>query len=615
MAAETYYKSPMVYIKKPNGVHCYNMQNMQHKLLPALPPELKNLTPRNPEHFVPALCAQCYGSVEEDYEEVRKGISADSSYLLGMAGTCDTTAHDYDPSLYPSTSAGDMDKESFPKYHLDYDNAKYMCHVAPGKVLWRHAGEEIGNVVCYWHVHTPTSCGVNALVKLDAEKQNARVALAQIMTAGFSWTTTVTGEKDIIVELSAVHLPARPGCFATHCKGAEETLGLMEKLNFRANVLLQGEAPLNGILEILKAKNIEMPAELTKTKESFDDPKEYVALLEEYAKVLFDKSRMLEVMYKKKGECVAETHIKLGAEKFQTINGEKASNSIVKNKVLTAQAEPSAPAAEVIEMAAPAPAPVASMQQPPAQHPCYQYAPPPPSHMYAYPPVPTPSEPRYTEESIAKMVLEQLEKKESEARKRKKEEEMNESLTVFRTEVAKLKEEMGRMQKSKEEEQAAAKVDSASALIKQVASASVGAPANHVSGITTQFDLERVMKILTDCIIRNMESGMFVHADAPVSEPYIEAAGKKIAEAFKGYVSKQKSKAKEDDDEEEEEAPAKSVVKASAKSTKKAKTQAAVAQETDERPSASTYTPTANELETKTLVDSLLKLQEMVPRQ
>lgn len=458
---EMYYEEPYVYIKKPNGVHAYNMSTLDHNLLPQMPAAVLGKPNRETKHFVPVLCAQCYGSTEADYQHVRNQVVDSCTYLVGMAGTCDRTDKDFDPNLYPSTSKGDLDKHSFPRYHLPYENAKYMCHVNPGSVLWKHCGPEIGTVLGYWHVHIPDSTGVNALVKLTPDKHNrVQVTSAEILATGFSWTTTTTGEKDIIVELSAVNLPARPGCLASSFNNAAKTLSLLDAMHFSPRTVLKGSAPLNDVLELLKKNSTSVPLDLVDVRSRFEDPEEYIEFLTEYALVTSERAFMLEVMYSKKGECVAETHIKKGTDKFLTINGTEASKVIVKNKVLTADtpfsAEPTSSVAQAPDSAAethetrsdiPPPDEDMASAAPSASAPSksdYSWYPNMPPQAYGYH-GPAFNKPEVMEDAMVTKIMGQIAKEKLEEAKRKREEEimdkmnnMQDQIKSFQSDIAKI---------------------------------------------------------------------------------------------------------------------------------------------------------------------------------
>lgn len=500
MDGDCYYNDGNVYIVKKNGIHCYDMATLKHTITDKLPFSINGIKSRSKEHFVPVLCTQCYGTTQTEYNNYADLADKPGKYIIGLACTYDRFDSDFNPSSYPNSKKGDIDSTKMNNYFMSLENVKYMCHVMPGEVLYRHKAPFLGNVLFYWHVHTPNTCGVNALVRCRSDDDlDGATELAFSTGSAFSWTTTSTGERDIVVELSLVFMPARPGCFA-YCfsEGVRKNLEIM---NFAAQTsLLCGEYPINPFVDFLKATpDKKLDVDITTMN---------VQMLTEYVRALNDKIELLNVLYKNKGDCVAERHIQVGKDKFKYINGEEAANHIVKSNILTAETEAVTDKEDMTTQnnnsqstITPIPGPAPSVYQIPYNVPLYMSAPP-----QGYPMVHAQGTSTIADQSIFDAVLHKLENQRENERKRKQTDEMCESVARMEKQMCRL-EDVEHMLKDIVQAQADMKEYTA----KQYASANV--LANATPGVFTPADMDKIVKMLLDGLTQNMSQNLLTKAD------------------------------------------------------------------------------------------------------
>ncbi|ABG25721.1 ORF63 [Ranid herpesvirus 1] len=340
-----------VYVSRPDGTLRYSLEpGCACEPVETVPSCV--LTASLDEHFVPVLCDLCFGHTKEEYEAVRSGLSLDQStgYGVGMAGVF---AENSKPGANypPPVGDGDINPSAMGRYQLLRADAPYIVHPKPARLLWEHKGKALGEVLSYWHVHRKDACGVNALVQVGNDERGTDFwNIGRSHVSGFSWCTVDRGKRDVVVELSAVLVPARKGCYATFVPGPRlnEVLNIM---HYGPNRDRNPTTYVNAMLTASAGEDDNPLVRLIMEQQRSPSPSHVPDSAEEgtFERELIDTIRKqlktARLLRKHRDDSALGCHNRVGRQEFETINGARAHEEILSTAAMISATATNAAAA------------------------------------------------------------------------------------------------------------------------------------------------------------------------------------------------------------------------------------------------------------------------------
>lgn len=168
-------------------------------------------TNSDPSVFVPIFCTECYGTREEDYNEAALSMASleCDRFLIGACSVFGNLGLD----------EGEACPVSRADFFVDNDFAySGACHLQPGKAVFLHKlDRDIGNVKCYWHVHSRSQAKTFLYCCVSCtENEYTKAVINPGASLAFSLGTFGDNSMGPITEeCSLVPVPMRPGCFCT----------------------------------------------------------------------------------------------------------------------------------------------------------------------------------------------------------------------------------------------------------------------------------------------------------------------------------------------------------------------------------------------------------------
>lgn len=178
----------------------------------------------DPSLFVPIFCKECYDTNHETYEEALSNLtsSGTAKFLVGLCSVF---------GAGPDEDYPDSRKDYFLENETAYSGA---CHPQPGRSVFLHKNErDIGNVKCYWHVHSRSIHKTFLYCCVACSNTDYTEGLLKgDMSMGFSLGTVGDNKLGAVTEeCSLVTVPMRPGCFCALAE-REDLRSTMIRLGF-----------------------------------------------------------------------------------------------------------------------------------------------------------------------------------------------------------------------------------------------------------------------------------------------------------------------------------------------------------------------------------------------
>lgn len=198
-----------MWIQRPEGtVACYDLNSGTYEDKTT---EEWTLIQDDETPIVPVYCAKCNPNVPIPKLST---IISENVAAVYAAGVCCTFTKDPMRFNKNTNVPKDLSEAYVQKYTQPFSVRNTMVQISPGVLKHEH-GEDIGTIVCYWHVHLETTVALCALATLDNSVRAAVCADAykDIPRVAFSLGTQNVGFNEMIMECSLVVQPARLGCF------------------------------------------------------------------------------------------------------------------------------------------------------------------------------------------------------------------------------------------------------------------------------------------------------------------------------------------------------------------------------------------------------------------